>query len=43
MTVVLLLLVVGVVAWLVMARNGLIALKHQVANAWRQIDVQLKR
>ena len=29
--------------WFVSAYNGLIALKNQVANAWRQIDVQLKR
>lgn len=38
-------LVVLVVAagWFVSAYNGLIALKNQVANAWRQIDVQLKR
>src|SRR5262245_46511708 len=31
------------VFWLVGAYNGLIALKNQVANAWKQIDVQLKR
>ena len=43
MIAVLLLLVLGVAAWFVMARNGLVALKHQVANSWRQIDVQLKR
>lgn len=29
--------------WVMSAYNGLIALKNQVANAWRQIDVQLKR
>jgi LemA protein len=29
--------------WLVGAYNGLISLKNQVANAWKQIDVQLKR
>lgn len=33
---------VGVV-WLVVAYNGLVALRNQVKNAWRQIDVQLKR
>ena len=38
-----LLIVVVVVAWLVMAYNGLIALKNQTVNAWKQIDVQLKR
>ncbi len=39
-----LLLVVAVVAlvWGVGAYNGLIALKNQVENAWKQIDVQLK-
>jgi len=31
------------VLWLVGAYNGLIALKNQVVNAWKQIDVQLKR
>ena len=29
--------------WVMSAYNGLIALKNQVGNAWRQIDVQLKR
>jgi len=29
--------------WLVMTFNGLIKLRNQVANAFRQIDVQLKR
>ena len=29
--------------WLMSAYNGLIALKNQTANAWKQIDVQLKR
>jgi LemA protein len=32
-----------VVFWVISAYNGLIALKNQVANAWKQIDVQLKR
>jgi len=31
------------VFWLIGAYNGLIGLKNQVANAWKQIDVQLKR
>ncbi|GAC1515288.1 MAG: hypothetical protein NVS1B4_05210 [Gemmatimonadaceae bacterium] len=35
--------VVAVVAWFIAAYNGLIALKNQVLNAWKQIDVQLKR
>lgn len=37
------LLAVVVVFWFVGAYNGLVALKNQVANAWKQIDVQLKR
>jgi LemA protein len=36
-------LIVVVGFWFVSAYNGLIALKNQVANAWKQIDVQLKR
>ncbi len=39
-----LLVVLAVIAlWVMSAYNGLIALKNQVANAWKQIDVQLKR
>jgi LemA protein len=30
-------------AWLAWTYNALVALKHQMQNAWRQIDVQLKR
>jgi LemA protein len=30
-------------AWIIWTYNGLVALKHQVQNAWKQIDVQLKR
>ncbi len=41
--IVLLVILAAVGFWLVGAYNGLIALKNQVANAWRQIDVQLKR
>jgi len=40
---VLLAIVVLVVLWIIGAYNGLIGLKNQVANAWKQIDVQLKR
>jgi LemA protein len=40
---VLLVLVVGVAFWIVSAYNGLISLKNQVVNGWKQIDVQLKR
>ncbi len=42
-TIVLLVLVAALVFWGVAAYNGLIALKNQVENAWKQIDVQLKR
>jgi LemA protein len=31
------------VLWAILAYNGLVVLKNQVENGWRQIDVQLKR
>lgn len=40
---VLLLLGLGVVVWGVATYNSLVALKNQVLNAFKQIDVQLKR
>ena len=40
---VLLALVVVVAFWFVGSYNALIALRNQVANGWKQIDVQLKR
>ena len=40
---VLLVLIAVVVLWMVGAYNGLIALKNQTFNAFKQIDVQLKR
>ena len=43
MFIVLLILTALVVFWGVAAYNTLISLKNQVANAWKQIDVQLKR
>ncbi len=43
MSIVLLIVVVVVIVWVVGAYNGLIALKNQTVNAWKQIDVQLKR
>ena len=43
MGIVLLAVLALVVVWVVGAYNGLIALQNQVANAWKQIDVQLKR
>jgi LemA protein len=42
-TVILLVVVIALVLWVAGAYNSLIALKNQVANAWKQIDVQLKR
>jgi LemA protein len=42
-TVVLLIVVVVVIGWVISAYNKLIALKGQTENAWKQIDVQLKR
>jgi LemA protein len=32
-----------VLAWIVIIYNDLVKLRHQVQNAWKQIDVQLKR
>lgn len=43
MGIVLLVLLVVVGLWVMSAYNRLIALKNQVINAWKQIDVQLKR
>jgi LemA protein len=40
---ILLVLVVAVIAWMIAAYNGLISLKNQTLNAFKQIDVQLKR
>jgi len=41
---ILLLVVVALIAlWVIGAYNSLISLKNQVVNAWKQIDVQLKR
>jgi LemA protein len=42
-TIVFLVVLAVIVLWVIGAYNGLIALKNQVANAWKQIDVQLKR
>src|SRR5687767_6465297 len=43
MFIALLVLTILVVVWGVGAYNSLISLKNQVTNAWKQIDVQLKR
>jgi LemA protein len=42
-TIVLLAILAVIAFWMVGAYNLLIGLKNQVANAWKQIDVQLKR
>lgn len=40
---VLIAVIVLAVIWAIAVYNGLVSLKNQVENAWRQIDVQLKR
>ena len=40
---ILLILVVVIIGWMIAAYNGLISLKNQTLNAFKQIDVQLKR
>src|SRR3954465_12424616 len=40
---VLLAVVVVLVIWIIGSYNRLVGLRNQVANGWRQIDVQLKR
>jgi len=42
-TIILLVVLALVALWVVGAYNSLIGLKNQVTNAWKQIDVQLKR
>ena len=42
-SILLLAVIAAVVLWVIGAYNKLISLKGQVANAWKQIDVQLKR
>ncbi|MBI1910651.1 MAG: LemA family protein [Deltaproteobacteria bacterium] len=38
-----LVVIILIILWAVFSYNGLVTLKNQVENAWRQIDVQLKR
>jgi len=42
-TIIILVILAGIVFWLISAYNGLISLKGQTENAFKQIDVQLKR
>ena len=41
--IILLLIVAVLVIWFIAMYNGLVTLKNQVQNSWKQIDVQLKR
>ena len=34
---------VAIILWLIVAFNGLVSLKNETLNGWKQIDVQLKR
>jgi LemA protein len=42
-TIILLVVLAVIVLWVIGAYNGLVSLKNQVVNGWKQIDVQLKR
>jgi len=42
-SILLLVVLAVIVLWVISAYNGLISLKNQTVNAWKQIDVQLKR
>jgi LemA protein len=41
--VVVIIAVVAIAGWAIASYNGLVGLRNQAANGWRQIDVQLKR
>src|SRR5919198_1923242 len=43
MGLILLALIAALVVWAIASYNRLVGLRNQVANGWRQIDVQLKR
>ena len=36
-------IVFAFVGWVIWTYNGLVALRHQLQNAWKQVEVQLKR
>jgi LemA protein len=40
---VLFIVLILLVIWVIMKYNSLVALRNQVANGWKQIDIQLKR
>jgi LemA protein len=41
--IVLLIIVAALVLWAIVSYNGLVGMRNQVLNGWKQIDVQLKR
>ncbi|MBI5643369.1 MAG: LemA family protein [Deltaproteobacteria bacterium] len=43
MLIVLVVIIALIILWAIFSYNGLVTLRNQVENAWRQIDVQLKR
>ena len=44
LTALMVLIVIGVIVlWVIVKYNGLVTLRNQVTNGWKQIDVQLKR
>ena len=43
MLLILVVILAALAIWVASAYNGLVSLKNQVANAWKQINVQLKR
>ena len=40
---VVLIVAIAIVGWAALGYNGLVSLRNQVQNGWRQIDVQLRR
>ena len=41
--IILLLILAALIVWAIASYNGLVSLRNQTQNGWRQIDVQLKR
>jgi LemA protein len=40
---IILIFLIVIIGWIIMKYNGLITLRNQVENGWKQIDIQLKR
>jgi hypothetical protein len=38
-----LIIVIIILTWIITKYNGLVTLRNQVENGWKQIDIQLKR